>query len=341
MPRDLDALDGGQRPIEVCPILLPPLASAVNLPIALFRRSFHRYQGGHGKMWDYFQHLIISNLYDPRVYFTPDSILDESNPWTSVPNRIVAEWEPRRADLLFLGGLDWEHVPLDMPGDVPILNLIQHVHHAESRDPRYKYLSRKAIRICVSTPVSAAISATGKLNGPVFTIPCGIDLSELDGSSRAEPSGGKVLIAALKAPALGRRLATSLRSEGLEVELLVDHLPRFEFIRRLGDAGIVVLLPDPTEGFYLPGLEAMALGKPVIMPDCVGNSQYARHGENCLLADPDGIPTAIRLLRSGDIAGRIAAAGLATSKDYTLGRERQAFIEVLSSIKSLWPRQPP
>ena len=46
---------------------------------------------------------------------------------------------------------------------------------------------------------------------------------------------------------------------------------RATFIEHMRGARIVVALPNPTEGFYLPALEAMKLGKAVICPDAVGN----------------------------------------------------------------------
>ncbi len=308
--------------------------------IVLFRRRYLAYAGGHGKVWDYFQHFMSSGLYEPLIHFTPDSVMDDSNPWRALPEHIVTRWEPARADLLFVEGGDWEDVPSDLPGEIPIINLVQHVRHADPRQPRYQYLPRRAIRICVSAQVSTAILATGKVRGPVFTIPCGIDLPIPDAGRLATPADGKVVIGALKDPAVGLRLADSLRRRGIEVDLLVDLLPRLEFLSHLAEAGIVVLLPQRTEGFYLPGLEAMALGVPVIMPDCIGNREYARHGENCFIADLDGVAIAIRLLRSGDTAVRMAAAGKETAGRYTLAREGQEFARLLQGVEDLWSRTP-
>ena len=72
----------------------------------LFHRDFKEYTGGHGKVWDYFNHAIALGL-DARVYLTPDSLRDASNPWLSIPERIESAWQPEKADLLFLAGMDW------------------------------------------------------------------------------------------------------------------------------------------------------------------------------------------------------------------------------------------
>ena len=41
------------------------------------------------------------------------------------------------------------------------------------------------------------------------------------------------------------------------------------------------------EGFYLPALEAMALGSLVICPDCIGNRSFCLPGRNCFRPNYD------------------------------------------------------
>ena len=49
-------------------------------------------------------------------------------------------------------------------------------------------------------------------------------------------------------------------------------------------ARVTVLVPNPKEGFYLPALEAMALGTIVVCPDCVGNRSFCVAGRQLLPA---------------------------------------------------------
>jgi glycosyltransferase involved in cell wall biosynthesis len=95
---------------------------------------------------------------------------------------------------------------------------------------------------------------------------------------------------------------------------------------------VAVLLPLECEGFYLPGLEAMALGTPVVSLDAVGNLEYLRPDENACVVTPDVdalAEAAIRLLSDQDRAAALAAAGAATARGFSLEGERAAFREIL------------
>ena len=100
----------------------------------LFHRDYRGYTGGHGKVWDYFNHALALG-WDARVYLTPESI-SESNPWLTMPDRIVQRWSADASDVLFLAGMDWQ--VLDVHGGAvgkgvrlpPVVNLVQHVRHA-------------------------------------------------------------------------------------------------------------------------------------------------------------------------------------------------------------------
>jgi len=78
----------------------------------------------------------------------------------------------------------------------------------------------------------------------------------------------------------------------------------------------------------------MPLGTPVIMPDCIGNREYARHKENCLIAMPEDMISAIQYFEVPSELHRIELAGLETAKHYTMDREYRIFLEVLNEIKS-------
>src|SRR5438552_2195391 len=93
-------------------------------------------------------------------------------------NHWVAGSIPARC-ILFLAGTDWRGVPeLDRSHfPKPIINLVQHPRHAEPNSELRNFLRNRAVRICVSQEVADAITATGEVNGPVFTIPNAIELS--------------------------------------------------------------------------------------------------------------------------------------------------------------------
>ena len=64
-------------------------------------------------------------------------------------------------------------------------------------------LRHSAIRICVSPEVERAILGTGRVRGPVFTIPDAIDVGEVERLAGAGPRDIDVLVAANKQPATG------------------------------------------------------------------------------------------------------------------------------------------
>ena len=298
-----------------------------------FRRDFRRYSGGHGKVWDYFRHANAHPRWRATAYLTPDSVAAD-NPWREVPALLDAAWQPADADALFLGGMDWADYPADAPAR-PVINLVQHVRHADPSQPLYQYLSRRAIRICVSTQVAEAILATGRANGPVRVIEAALDLPR---PAQSDGSRSGVFIGALKQPRLGRELAAALRAQGREVELADAWQPRGSFLAMLGSARVAVLLPNPTEGFYLPALEAMSLGAAVVVPDCVGNRAYLQPGENALVPPMqlDALLEAVARLDDTSLRRRLADTAEDTARHFDQSRERAAFHAVLDDLEALW-----
>ena len=118
----------------------------------LFHRKYRRFHGGHLKVWHYFNHVLAAPALDARVVFDVDSSWDSSNPWQQARERVVESAEGITPDALFIAGRDWQRFEklglLDL--DVPKLNLIQHMRHADEWSIQSRYLDRKAIRICVS-----------------------------------------------------------------------------------------------------------------------------------------------------------------------------------------------
>lgn len=303
----------------------------MSAPVMLFHRDFRGYTGGHGKVWDYFNHALAAG-WDARVYLTPDSLRDASNPWLNMPERIEPEWRPETAHALFLGGMDWAALPpqRQTPGQ-PVINLVQHVRHADPAQPLRAFLSRRALRICVSEVVAAAIAATGEVDGPIEVIEAALNLP-MTGLAAARPGG--VFVGALKNPELGHALAAHLRADAVEVDLCADWLPREDYLRRLGAAEIAVLLPHASEGFFLPGLEAMALGCAAVVPDCLGNRAYLDPNHNALAPAPEveELAAAVReLLADPTLRGHLRTAGQTTAARFTLAAERERFHALLKA----------
>jgi hypothetical protein len=223
---------------------------------------------------------------------------------------------------------------------IPVINLLQGIRHADPVEPLYGFLSHRAIRICVSEAVANAVAATGRVNGPLHVIPNGTDLAS---APRTAAWGGRscdVVIAGVKAPELGAALLRRLSTEGRRVRLLDAWIPRPAFLSALEDSRVALLLPTPREGFYLPAIEAMALGTLVVCPDCVGNRSFSLPGRNCLQPayTTDALVEATLASLSLPFERReaILEEGRRTAERHDLLTERRTFLEILETTKDVW-----
>ena len=307
----------------------------------LFYRHLDRYSGGQQKVFDYFSHLRDHRT---AISFSAESIWDKSNPWFPDYQHLQVPFEPAHYNLLFLAGMDWEvYLARGIIAEKPVINLIQHVRHADPREDVHQFLTRRAIRICVSPEVTEAIKRTGLVNGPIFTIPNGLHIPE----PGTEKSTG-VLICGLKNAGMARAVNQQLLERGLDVSCLTDQIPRDEFLKHLSSTEIAVLLPSPSEGFYLPALEAMKLSTITIVPDCIGNRSFCFDADkdpdkgNCLMPEyttesiVSACAEAARLSQSEDRLEAIRHNALATVDRHSLQEERRAFLDILDHVDELW-----
>ena len=281
------------------------------------------------KISQYLAHVRSSPAYRAKIYLTPQSA--PNHPWAG-DKEIAESFAPEEADLLLLGGLDWEAMPAEIEKTIPVINLVQHLRHADPADPRYAFLRRQAHRICVSQEVAEALLGDGSCNGPVHVIPNAIDL---DGIPRVETRTRDVFIGGLKAKDLARAVEARLSTLGIDTDCLTEQAPRAEFLDRMARARIAVTLPNLTEGFFLPALEAMAAGCAVVCPDAGGNRSFCVDDTTCLVPErqPDSIVQAVtRLLADAALCERLAKSGTAMAQRHSLAQERKAVLSVLNGI---------
>jgi hypothetical protein len=315
------------------------------LRLVYFNRNYHRFTGGHLKVWDYFDHINAAKGYRSVIFFTPQSLWAEHNPWFHSRDRVLLEWHPGQADIVFLAGLDWlsigeaarDHFPR------PVINLVQHVRHSDPQNPRFAFLGHRAIRICVSPEITSALCATGRVNGPIFTIPIGLDYSLFPEPVPRSVRPYDLLIAGLKAPDLADELAGVLRVRHPEMRLLslTEYIPRRAFLEALGAARTVLLLPSEREGFYLPPLEAMMMRTIVICPDIEGNRCSCRDGETAIVSpqyDQTALLVAVDRLTAleDDAREALVTRAARTAALHDLSNERAAFHEILTEVHQIW-----
>lgn len=306
----------------------------------LVHRDYVAYTGGHGKFLDYIAHVNAHPDWEVLLYLSPRSRHVPGNPFVGAATPCDA-WCPEQADALLLGGMDWallDGVAL-RPGQ-PVVNLVQHVRHAEPGSPLRNFLRRRALRVCVSTAVANAIAATGEVNGPVEVIPASVDVSALARLGQ-RPTSARVFVDAVKQVALGRAVSARLLAAGIHADLLEQRLPRADYLERMAAAAIVVALPEPEEGFYLPGIEAMAMGRVLVQYDCVGSREYLIDGTNALVpgGDVDSIVAAVvRARADASLRVRLVQAARTASQRCDLPEERRAVHALLDRLDELWAR---
>ena len=294
----------------------------------LFVRDFAGFTGGHLKFADYIGHTMASGLVRPVFYQTAQS--------RSVPGNIFNDHHCPTIDVLrpfsayFVAGTDWfilDRASID-PHGAPVINLIQDFRHADSQHPLFTSLRRPALRICVGAALADAVR--DRANGEVYVIESGVEVTSvpdphpLDGTPR-------ILVAGLKNRKVARDLA-ALFDGHAEVDLITEQLPRPVFLARMAKATVCVLLPFEREGFFMPPLEAMALGRGVVTPDCGGNRGYCRPGENCLMPGYDAhtlAAAALTLIHDGARLERLAGAGRKTVAEHSIEHERNAYHTIL------------
>lgn len=320
------------------------IRESVEMPkrIVLFYRDFRGFTGGHLKVWHYFNHVQHSLHHQPYIAFSAETVWNDTNPWLPIRDQALATWDAKQADVLFLAGMDWSVLSEAQrrAPPKPVINLIQHVRHADPKEPLYQYLAHRAVRICVSEPVAEALRASQRVNGPLFTIPNGMDAAELPPLKPWELRDLDLLIVGIKQPDLAMEIHGHLKASDQRIEVLTHSLPRPAFLELLGNARIALLLPHATEGFYLPALEGFALGALVICPDCIGNRPFCLPGENCL----QPLYTVESLLQSVQQARRLLPqerfalleAARHMARQHSLVEERRSFLELLSQLGTIW-----
>ena len=244
--------------------------------------------GGALKLLHYYEHALASEFGRHVALFMPgDTVWRDGNPWK--PYRRAAthsiHWDG--VAVAVISGWGWDRfIPKRFHTDPPfrVVYVVQSFDRIDPGDSQFRHLSNPAIRLCVSTPLERELRDTRAVNGPIYTIPAGLDPRDVPGFEGI-PGGSEpeldILIVGWKRKDIANSVRDSINRLGLRAELLTELVSRGEFLERLSAARVVVCLPANVEGFYLPALEAMAAGAVTVCPDVRGND-YCANGVNCL-----------------------------------------------------------
>ncbi len=312
------------------------------LETVLFHRSYRCLRGGHLKVYDYYDHVKHSPYYRPEIYFSR-VVWDPNNPRWSEKETVLTRWDPSRAQVLFLAGMDWQLLDEAQRKSAPwpIINLIQSFRHSLPYDKRYAFLPYKTIRICVSPEVEAAIRDTGRANGPIHTISSAISVIKIPRDSKERNIS--VLIFGLKEPKIAEKIAIQLERRifsAKRIEVISSPIPRERFLAKMIQAETTVFLPKKREGFYLPALEGMFMGTLVVCPDCIGNRSFCIDRLNCVMPQysvaniTDSVISVLNM-QERDRA-ELTMRALDTAHQHSLESERTAFFEILHNLSQIW-----
>jgi Glycosyl transferases group 1 len=138
---------------------------------------------------------------------------------------------------------------------------------------------------------------------------------------------------------VGDQVADLLRKSdsGFEFRAIRDPVGWDELRDLYHWADVFLATPLVEEGFYLPGLEAMAAGAVVVSPDAGGNRAYCRFGENCLpvkFEDASSYVDVLRALKTYtvDDISQLRRSGYETARLHTLAHERERFGEFMDRL---------
>ena len=226
--------------------------------------------------------------------------------------------------------------------------VIQAVRGAQIAESSYaggysvRLLTRPMARMVTSEYVLEAVKPY--LNPSSFTeiIPVGHDTTFF--AKRREGGVGSPVRVGYTAwkSTVGDRVASLLgKDHGFEFRAIRE-TARWEELRELYHwADVFLATPLPVEGFYLPGLEAMAAGAIVLCPDILTNRAYCRFGENCVLVDHEDARRPEGVLPGSSAPARLVVELVKTFYDLTRLRFRAVSLGGFRSDRLLEPLYAP
>jgi len=295
-----------------------------------FHRKYYSYTGGHQKVRDYIDHFVSMGI-STQLYVEGQANTRRSLFADIEKVEYQNHYQPNNADIAFLAGMDW-HAYINSGAEHSLIfNLIQHVRHGDRNEALFDFLAQPAVRLCVSTSVKNAIEPYA--NGPCHVIRMGVSLPRLN-----EQKARCLYIVGNKQPELGQKIYAWSQQMGITAKLEDQKVERLDVLRNMSSSQVTLALPNKSEGFYLPGVEAMYYSDTAIVPYCVANKEYFSSKANIRIPDyseeaiKNEILSAIRITPLTNFARKWHGKRIA--RQYSLTVERKQLTDIYNKYAS-------
>ncbi len=323
-------------------------------------------RGGIIKLLDYAQHLAALGA-DVAIY--SDDFVEPALPLFSVPrlariaqdidfrplrptvaspgleirenDLVLFTWPPDFVLLASLAPRGFEHWRF-----VHLVQSTQHPNVLFAKGYGRRLLRQPVSRVHVSQPVAASCADFVPADAEQTIIEEGHDWEFFaSGAPRPDASPATLNVGYITWKSHVGAVVEDRFKDNAAIEFRsIGHVSTWPELRDLYQWSDIFLgFPDPEEGFYMVGYEAMAAGALVALPDVGGNRAYCTFGINCVQTrydDADSYVDAIELLGRFSAAERseMRSAATASVRRFNLADERRQvgdfFVHLLQKSSS-------
>lgn len=310
--------------------------------------------GGVIKIMDYLHHALDSGF--DRVVAWGPPLPGEDSPIRdhAAYQRVLAD---SRVEIRLLRDLSFEKsawILFSEPSQFPaieaalpdgsdrrrLIHIVQNTRHSNPEwhlGYPYLLLHRPITRIYVTNEVAEAVSPIVNRRLPERTIVEGHNWEFFSSPPNRRNDGPLRVGYTTWKSSIGDLVAAALADDDRFAFESIRTAATWPQIRELYVASDVFLCtPGPEEGFYLPGLEAMAANCVIVSPFIGGNRAYLEADVNCIrteFQEVDSIVEALhRLVDDRALCDKLLEGGHRTTARHTLEREQQEFATLVGEL---------